>query len=910
MLCFSVIYVKRNKHLVLPILLSIILATSVYSSTIIFANLNQIGLVDVKVADTPVDMTRDFEENVSSLFHIRQLIESNDGVEETELVTRNQHTSTTNSIIITSIQSNSTLHHGLTLVDGSLNLETNETFILTYSSKVSEYPIGSSYVFPLSVTFQNYTILSFDLNLTVVGHVDAIENTQRTIIGAYGIAEDNLSDRDEICFVTSYDLTLLPLLQFIEALGEIRLINMAFYIHVYVDRQLLINPLNLHSSVEQVAGIGRQINNQLELMRPFDNHLHVALVLLSQEVEFQRIPFYQTALLIMFLSIYLALTINQLTVNMRRHEVGLFLVKGSSNNKISNLFILHAMIIGILGSTIGLIISIFAVFLLSGLSIGLVTFLLNPSVVLLTITIGFIIGLITVYFPIRKTSTISPVEALQEPRVLPRHIRYHRVLVWACIFLGGYKIITWIFGINILLILETFRFTNPLLAYFAQFWVSIDILLTFIGPLLFFWGIISFLIKGSSWFYSASSRFLNHVAGDLGDIASHSLRRHPNRTAAIMFLCAILMTSGIYTAGVFVSHQHFLVRQSYAEVGADLRAIAISANYTPTLQSNIENIEGVKAVACEYFLHLDAFTNLPVRAIDIEDWIQAAFCESTWFSGGSLPQITNRFIAYPNSIILEQVISFQYTVSLDTNIMILNTVNGTPLTLNVISFFGPTPHRQQQSPTEWTWVAEPTWSYISSELLQYIDAPTEGSVLIALQSPTFEDSVRLALENLEGIQEIQSAQSHLQDYQMDISQQAYINSLAFSFSLALLISILGIYVILQISLRERRRSLATIYARGSSLQQMVKLLSLEYLLAIGVALLLGLIFGLVMLYGINLGNIAIGIPTLISPQFLPFSQAGLFIFLLGIFSGGIILAACFPIFVEAHRARFDLSVLR
>ena len=106
----------------------------------------------------------------------------------------------------------------------------------------------------------------------------------------------------------------------------------------------------------------------------------------------------------------------------RRREIGLFRALGATKNHIKKIILFEAGIIGISGSLIGLILSLFASKLIDHIAIeqlASTTFkptsiiLITPELITLSILFGTILSILAAYIPAHQAASISPVETLK-----------------------------------------------------------------------------------------------------------------------------------------------------------------------------------------------------------------------------------------------------------------------------------------------------------------------------------------------------------------------------------------------------------------------------------------------------------------------------------------------------------------
>lgn len=110
------------------------------------------------------------------------------------------------------------------------------------------------------------------------------------------------------------------------------------------------------------------------------------------------------------------------TIAERTKEIGLLRALGAKKSYIKRLILTEAGIIGLIGSTVGVIIGVILSFVID--KIGLqqlektafsadTLFMITPTLIILTIFFGTILSLVSAYFPARKASRINPIKALK-----------------------------------------------------------------------------------------------------------------------------------------------------------------------------------------------------------------------------------------------------------------------------------------------------------------------------------------------------------------------------------------------------------------------------------------------------------------------------------------------------------------
>jgi hypothetical protein len=220
----------------------------------------------------------------------------------------------------------------------------------------------------------------------------------------------------------------------------------------------------------------------------------------------------------------------------------------------------------------------------------------------MAVVFGLVISLLSTFRPSRRASRLSAIDALKEYMYVEEVKPYKQRWPWIAFILGLYKIIMFLLGIDLygMLTRGAMPFGNIFLAIIVGTWILIDrFVLTYIGPLLFFWGFTKIFIRGSLKFQelvTRASRFL----GDLGTLATRNVRRNPARAASLAFLIALIIGYSFQTVGTLASEQDYVLRRVKAEVGADISVQLTSATNASGIASAIENVSGVASATLEY----------------------------------------------------------------------------------------------------------------------------------------------------------------------------------------------------------------------------------------------------------------------------------------------------------------------
>jgi ABC-type antimicrobial peptide transport system permease subunit len=918
---------SRNWKLFAAVFVGVLVASTLFATSNVGANALITAMLQKSLEDVSVDMFFDAYSwrgstslTSTDLFEIRQTIEHMPHVEHAESLIVHGNTTFEPSdgmtqIWAAGIQANSSLYDGLSHAGGATSLGVNETYLVADSSAAADYPIGSNYSIRIYVGL-NAEPYGFLINVTlhVVGYVTLTSQVQNALLGGayYG---GYLFGLRQIIFVTDLEETFLPPLNYAASIPNSTGSNLQARTNIWLDRAALINPYNIQASLQALRQAEYQISNALG-GASLNDLLYTALTGFSYQAEAYRWSFLSASMPVFFIAIYMGITLNDVSFSMRRREVGLLLTKGFTRGQITGMFVLESVLLGLLAGALSLVLAVVGLPFLLGITSSLPTALttIGTDTVFLTLVFGGLVAVLSAYWPARRASQLPTTEALREYTLAGEPTGYRKTLAWTCLILGAYKLVVWSLGINFSQLIANLITTNMILGVLTAFWYIFDELVGFWAPLLFLWGFTTVLVKGSTRFHEYSERFIHRILGDLGGLAAHTIRRRPGRTAAVIFIAALLVGYSVQTVGVLATQQDLAIRGVYKDVGADILVTVNSPENVTNLLPIVRGITGVRAATAQYsFTMYSVIGSMTARAINASEWETTAYFEPEWFLPGiSAHQALQALAANNRSIILERLQARQLSLDVGDNLTARFSTGGSPWPLEVAGLFGPEPQYISIPPFITMWSAEATWSYVSVELLSDLGSevsPT-GYILIALDSPTANTAVVDALKGLDDVVHVESAITILEGYNSDILNTATMRVMQMGVLFAFVLASVGTLVVTYLTLRERRLSTALMSARGTTYGQTVVMLLAESLTMMLFAILIGLGVGFIILYGLVRSGVNTNSTTLLVPRFLPAPFLGSVLLQIGAVVGFLLLATLVPILIEARSARHDLSILR
>ncbi|HEU0041502.1 MAG TPA: FtsX-like permease family protein, partial [Jiangellaceae bacterium] len=300
----------------------------------------------------------------------------------------------------------------------------------------------------------------------------------------------------------------------------------------------------------------------------------------------QALGFFNTFLLIfaavaLFVGVFLILNTFSILVAQRTQELALFRAMGASRRQVTRSVMVEALVVGAVGSTVGLVLGIGVaqllkmVFATFGLDFG-GSLVLLPRTVVVAYVVGIAVTMIAAYVPGRRAAKVPPVAAMREDVVIPSAARRVHSGAGAIVFgLGAAAMLVGLFG-------DVDQ---------ATWLVGGGILGVFVGVALLA-PIISLPILRAvaGWYPSAF--------GTVGRLARENALRNPRRTAAtasaLMIGLALVSAVAVIGASANASVDQALDDGMNAEFTV---SNAVGQPFSPAVGEEAAAIDGVAAVA-------------------------------------------------------------------------------------------------------------------------------------------------------------------------------------------------------------------------------------------------------------------------------------------------------------------------
>ncbi|GAA3045946.1 FtsX-like permease family protein [Kitasatospora albolonga] len=282
---------------------------------------------------------------------------------------------------------------------------------------------------------------------------------------------------------------------------------------------------------------------------------------------------------------FLIINTFSMLVAQRTREIGLMRAIGGSRSQVNRSVLVEALILGVLGSTLGLLAGI-------GLAMGLIQLMkaagmnlssaeleIGASVPIASYLVGVVITVLAAWIPARRASKISPMAALRDHGT-PAEPKANRIRAAIGIVLtaGGAALLAAASG-------ASSAGTGGMLLGGGVVLTLVGLVV--VGPLL------------STFVVRVLGAVLPALFGPSGKLAQRNATRNPRRTgataAALMIGLALVTGASVVTSSMVTSAND----QLDSSVGADYIVAGQAAELTPAMVQAIEKTPGLKELTLQ-----------------------------------------------------------------------------------------------------------------------------------------------------------------------------------------------------------------------------------------------------------------------------------------------------------------------
>jgi putative ABC transport system permease protein len=518
----------------------------------------------------------------------------------------------------------------------------------------------------------------------------------------------------------------------------------------------------------------------------------------------------------LFVGAFLIFNAFSMTVVERTRELGMLRAVGMSQRQVTVQVIIEGIVLGVLGSLLGVatgfLMSQGLMAIMSGL-LGqpLDTRTVSPKIMMVSITVGVVVTLLASYLPARQAGRISPLEAIR--------LRGQKDEGW-------FDRVGWIMGLLLLIMSVGILVWNPF-PYDVQFRLgSLTVFTLFFGAML----IIPVTLR--VW-HRLSRGLIRLLFGDLGEIGARNLERARRRT---MLTCAALMVGVsmiVTTQGMVGSFSADLKTWISAYTAGDVFVSgAVPINYE--FKEDLEKIEEVEHAAPLRYIEVSWLTGeeeekISLMGIDPDSYSQVThfiFSDPKTDTKEAMKQLTQG-----QAVFISGVIAEKYDLSQGDSITLRTRQSDQVFTVAavVLDFYNQ------------GMVVTGSWK----DLRRYFDIDDVNTFLLKTKEGTDSSQLANKIEDLykDKYQLIAESNSSLRERADALLSQAF-SMFDILGILAVMVAALGVLNTLSMSVIERTREIGMLRCMGMTRWQIVRMILAEAFMMGIIGGVLGLGFGI------------------------------------------------------------------
>ncbi len=617
-----------------------------------------------------------------------------------------------------------------------------------------------------------------------------------------------------------------------------------------LDRNDLVNPWDVDGSIGELDVIYEQINSEgAEFYFVPRNFLGEILNAVKSNSNQMKTSTIMVSLPVFFTAWYLSVTISEVVFGLRRKEIGLFLTRGLTSKQVFSMLIFEGLLVAVLAGIVGVAGSCIVIpFVIQGVSPVDILLSTSPITFVSVFMFSLILALVSLYGPARKAVQINVVDALRDYSGDDEE-KFSYLEPTIAAVLGVYRMAMIYFSISV----DMFRpsSSNLIINLLYTTWWGSDYLLSFIAPILLFWGITKLFIQYAPWYQTLLTRVAGYFVGEVANFSALSSRRNLRRTAASTFMIALIVGYSVTVIGNVASSQDFMVSAVKTSVGAEAAVWLFEGQESEEVLENVLTVPEVESATIEVLFNPDTslMTGMPVKGIDPVNWSEIVYLPSDFVQDSDMFKAMEET---ENGAIIEYGAGQLLGLRIN-NTMLIQTAART-YQVRIVGFFGTVEGD--------SYVPSNTMMYVSHTFMKGIKERyiSKRRVVANLDEDVNAEAIKTALENVhEDIQRVDIAAINLEHAVNNIILAGPKQIQILGTFFAGLVASVGVVLIISTMIRSRIKELTIMTIRGYSPRQLSITLLTEHLGMDIFAILLGGGIGLITLYGvINLLNSSLG----------------------------------------------------
>jgi ABC-type antimicrobial peptide transport system permease subunit len=854
--------ILRGRGIFLALFLSVALAATLFSGILQAADAVGASLLNKTLKATDVDIVSSAEnrnltrtsleevedaiggiENVVGVEHLIRSVELESGMGiEVNLTGLNASIPFT----IVAIAGNSSLVDGITGVErlelGMLYVEEGSVNASLFRPSDTVTLSVSTYIYGGDLTDIQKRYVSFE-----VGSIVEVDDRLFSIaMGRYSLflrsvvmGTGETGRRSPHQLIIMSEETLLYWLHQIYAEGRRHTRPLIAEVIIGLDRGRLLNPWDITGSSQQVKLAFDRVNSiGAQYGYVPVNYLGDLLDSVSTLSSSMKTSTILVAVPVFFTAWYLGLTVSDISFNLRRREIGLLFTRGLTHGQVFYIFLFEALLVSLMAGVAGILGGASIILLIIPEMGALHVFRsVSPITAAASFVFSSSIALLAVYRPAKNAVDQNIVDALREYQSEEEDTAsWHEPAL--ALLLGTYRVAILLLGITV----EQFRPTTTNIVIFILYstWWGVDFILTYIAPILFFWGFTKLFIQHVPWIHDLLGSLARSSVGDIAVFSTLSARRDVRRTVASTFMAALILGYGVSVIGGLARTDDFTERFTRLTVGADASVWLFDGADADGLRDEIASLDSVASAMVVTWFEADSSLGvIQVRVVDPLEWRDIGYFEDGWLGEADAFERMNSLEA---TAIMERGAAALIGVEVDFPVVIKL---GTKIhTFTVVGLYG-----QELGPS---WTPQNPTMYIPATYLEKIN---KKYILLRRILVRFEEGAEGArfADEIEAIDPFIEGVDIAEELIKEVSSNIVltgprrVEELGVYFSA--LVSSLGVILVTSTAMRSRWKELTMMAIRGFSTGQLVLSLMVENIGIVILAVTLGLGIGSIMLMG-------------------------------------------------------------
>lgn len=787
----------------------------------------------------------------------------------------------------------------------SLDIEPGDEIVFSYETYEYNYSDGTSVV--------SYVNISLEVS-QVWSQAEGIEESWQSWYGDEGAegVVTIVNNRDPIVMYIS-DSEVIT-----DSFPEQSTPGFTEMYIVWIDRDEYVRLANIALTIESLETLnGRLERAAREADVKFYTPLTNVLYEMGSDLNSKKIVFVALSLPVMVMGVYLSLVGVEMGMTDRRREMGVLKSRGASNRQVFASLVSESLLLGALASLLGLgigfVLSRFLVYAVSGMFFSqtadpdLTTFFVSWWTVAVVVVFGVLLMLLSSYRPMKRAARMPVAEALHHYTPKTVQVRYKARYDIAALVLSGWSVasVFWLYDL-----MPEWRPGSFLTYIVIEIMVFIGWTLVPAVPFLLSASIIRLVTRGSRKLYTRFSWLVKSWTKELHYIVEKNIARNPKRASNIGIIVSLAVAFGLFVSITMESELAYAEKSVLYEVGADLRYRGW-ASYTEygvseidySVLESVDTVEGVEraATVLEVWSFVD-YSYGSMAVFDSDELTEVIDIGSGWYAGDGSEDIRDlkengtAFIsesfAENNYIIVGDTIHASMDISTDGANF---TGEKAEFELEVIGMVSQLPGLSCD-----VYIDIDTLSFID---LGWIPESYVGVGVFAMVedgADHYETADRLMTfcygANLDGYVDI--AQEHLDEVTSTPEFRSIRDFLYLEYALSLVMLTCGVGLVLFVTVWDRRQELACIMARGSSSEQMRRILMGESMSLMALGMVVGVSTGLLSAFLYN--SLIYGFSSSEIPHETVFSWV----------SWAVVLSAIASFVIASYLATYNVGKLR